>query len=572
MRKLLKYLKDYKRQCILGPLFKFTEALMELFIPLIMARIIDVGIKNRDTSYVYKMGGLLIVIGVAGLSFAVFAQYFAAQASQGFGTVLRNKLFSHIQSLSNAEIDKIGTPTLITRLTSDINQLQIGVAMTIRLFLRAPFLVVGATIMAFSIDWRLSLVFLVAAPIIALIIYSIMSRSVQFFKIIQKKLDRISLITRESLSGVRIIRAFSRQEDEAKRFRQTNEEMVETAVTAGKISALLNPLTTVVMNISIIFILWFGGKSVDSGRLSQGEIIALVNYMTQILLALIVVANLVVIYIKTATSINRVNEIFNLTSSVYDNIEHETIDEKASKIVFHNVSFSYGGENSLRNISFEIKKGETLGVIGGTGSGKSTLINLIPRLYDVKSGEILIDGIDVRNYPLEKLRGIIGVVPQKISLFSGTIRDNMRIANSNATDEEIIKALEIAQAREFVDKLSDGLDSYVQAKGRNLSGGQRQRLTIARALVSKPEILILDDSASALDYATDAKLRKAIYSQSGEMTVIIVSQRASSLKNADKIIVLENGESIGYGNHSELIESCEIYREICLTQFSPDEL
>lgn len=570
MKRIFIHLKDYKLMCILGLLFKFIEAILELLVPLIVAKIIDVGIKNGDKSYVLKMGGLMLLIALVGLIFAIFAQYFASRASHGFGFSIRNNIFSHMQKLSAAELDKFGAPTLISRITNDINQLQLGVAMTIRLFLRAPFLVVGATIMAFSIDAKLSAIFLISTPLIALIIFLIMSKSIPYFKKIQKTLDKTSKITRENLTGIRVIRAFSKQESEKARFSESTDEMLAYSLRAGKISSLLNPMTSIIMNAAVIIILWLGGKSVFNGRLMQGEIIALVNYMTQIMLALIVVAQLVIIFMKTSASLSRVNDVFNASPSITGGSLAEPLSENISAIEFKNVTFFYERDSgaSLKNINVEIKKGETIGIIGGTGSGKSTLVNLITRLYDISSGDILINGTNIKDYKFKDLRGKIGVVPQRATLFSGTIRENMQFANANADDNQIYRALEIAQAKDFVDKLSDGLDSEVLQKGKNFSGGQKQRLTIARAIVSEPEILILDDSASALDFATDAALRKAIYAEMKNVTVLIVSQRATTLKNADKIIVLENGEIVGAGMHSELLESCEVYREIVQSQIS----
>lgn len=572
MKKILSYLKSYKKQCILGPLFKWLEAVFELIVPLVMASIIDVGIKNNDRSYVIKMCIVLIALGVVGLAAALTAQFFAAQASQGFGTKLRNALYAHIQSLSQAEINKLGQPTLITRMTNDINQLQIFVAMTIRLFLRAPFLVIGATIMAFTIDVKLSLMFLIVTPLLALIIYLVMSKSVPYFNMMQKKLDVISLKTRENLSGIRVVRAFSKQESEIEQFNETNDSYRKTAVRVGKISALLNPLTSVVLNLAIVAVLWFGGKKVYNGNLSQGQIIAFVNYLTQILLAMIVVANLVVIYLKSFASMARVKEVFETESTVADgDISPDVTCENA--IEFRDVCFTYPSshENSLSDISFTVKKGETVGIIGSTGSGKSTLINLIMRYYDTTDGEIDVFGSDVRKLNINELRDNIGLVPQKAVLFSGTIRSNMLMADSKATDEQIYKALEVAQAKDFVDTYEEGLDKRVEQKGRNFSGGQRQRLTIARAMVSMPEILILDDSASALDYATDFRLRKAISKLDKNMTVIIISQRATSIKSADKIIVMENGSIDAIGTHDELLQKSEVYSEIYSSQISSSD-
>lgn len=568
MLKLLPFLKNYKKQCILGPLFKFTEAVFELIVPIVMAKIIDVGIKNNDKPYIFKMGGIMVALGVIGLIIALTAQYFAAQASQGFGTEVRNAMFKHIQKLSTSDIEKFGAPSLITRITNDINQLQVGVAMTIRLFLRSPFLIIGATIMSFTIDAKLALIFLITTPIIAFIIYIIMSRCVPYFKKNQKILDRISLITRENLSGIRVIRAFSKQNAEIENFNEANDDYMKTSLRVGRISVLLNPLTYVVLNLGIIAVIWFGGGRVYKGELLQGEIIALVNYMTQILLSLIVLANLVVIYMKSFASALRVVEVLNVQSSINDG-EVANLSGDFDKIVeFKNVYFNYpdSSEPALEDITFDIKKGETIGIIGGTGSGKSTLINLIMRFYDITSGELLFCGENISKYKLHNLRDKIGLVPQKAVLFAGTLRENMQLGKQNATDEEIFKALEVAQAKEFVDKYEEKLDKKIEQKGKNLSGGQRQRLTIARAIVSEPDLLILDDSASALDFATDAKLRKAIYNLNKDMSVIIISQRATSIKNADKIIVMDDGKICGIGKHDELINTCEVYQEIYNSQ------
>lgn len=568
MLKLIPFLKNYKKQCILGPLFKFTEAVFELIVPIVMAKIIDVGIKNNDKPYIFKMGGIMVALGVIGLIIALTAQYFAAQASQGFGTEVRNAMFKHIQKLSTSDIEKFGAPSLITRITNDINQLQVGVAMTIRLFLRSPFLIIGATIMSFTIDAKLALIFLITTPIIAFIIYIIMSRCVPYFKKNQKILDRISLITRENLSGIRVIRAFSKQNAEIENFNEANDDYMKTSLRVGRISVLLNPLTYVVLNLGIIAVIWFGGGRVYKGELLQGEIIALVNYMTQILLSLIVLANLVVIYMKSFASALRVVEVLNVQSSINDG-EVANLSGDFDKIVeFKNVYFNYpdSSEPALEDITFDIKKGETIGIIGGTGSGKSTLINLIMRFYDITSGELLFCGENISKYKLHNLRDKIGLVPQKAVLFAGTLRENMQLGKQNVTDEEIFKALEVAQAKEFVDKYEEKLDKKIEQKGKNLSGGQRQRLTIARAIVSEPDLLILDDSASALDFATDAKLRKAIYNLNKDMSVIIISQRATSIKNADKIIVMDDGKICGIGKHDELINTCEVYQEIYNSQ------
>lgn len=578
MQKLAKYLKNYKKEVILGPVFKLTEAVLELIVPLIMANIIDIGIKNNDSEYVWHMGGVMILLAAIGLTCALICQFFAAKASQGFGTDLRNKMFAHIGSLSHAEIDKLGTPSLVTRITNDINQLQVAVAMLIRLVIRAPFLVIGATVMAVIIDAQMSIIFLVAAVSVAVIVYLIMSRSVPFYRAIQKLLDRVSLLTRENLSGARVIRAFSKQEKEKKRFGETVDEQKEAAIRVGKISALLNPLTYLVINLGIVAIIWFGGGAVNTGHLEQGQIIALVNYMTQILLALIVVANLVVIFTKASASAARVNEVLDTQSSLNDEgnaLKAVSAKQGAPRIEFERVSFAYSGSGAqaaLTDVSVRIYKGQTIGVIGGTGSGKSTFVNLIPRFYDATQGKVYVNGVDVRDYTFADLRGMIGIVPQRAVLFTGTIRDNMRWRDDQATDEEIIEALRVAQAWEFVGKMPQGLDTPILQGGQNLSGGQKQRLTIARALVGDPQILILDDSASALDFATDAALRKAIRQFGRRITVIMVSQRQATIRNADKIIVFDEGSVAGIGTHDELFETSEVYREICLSQLEKSEV
>ena len=565
-----KYLGGFKKELIVGPAAKLTEAIFELIVPLIMADIIDVGINGgAGKPYIYRMGGIMILMGALGLCCALVCQYLASRASQGVGTVIRNDLFRHIGSLSHAELDRFGTPSLITRVTNDVNQVQSAVAMLIRLVVRAPFLVIGAAVMAMTIDLKLSLVFLAVMPLVAAVLYFIMFRSVPLYRVIQKKLDKISLITRESLSGARVIRAFSGEAAEEKRFREANDDFADTSMRVGRLSALLNPLTYAIMNLAIAAIVWFGGFRVDSGALTQGQVIAFVNYMTQISLALVVVANLVVLFTKAAASSARINEVFDTEPSIKDG-SGAAVSAKAPVIEFKDDSFSYseGGDNALENITFSVRKGETVGIIGGTGSGKSTLVSLIPRFYDAEKGSVLINGTDVKSYGLKELRQRIGFVPQKAMLFSGTIAENLRWGNENASDEQLQKAAETAQAKEFIDKLPEGLDTYINQGGRNLSGGQKQRLTIARALTGSPEILILDDSASALDFATDAALRKAIAKDTQNMTVLIVSQRATSIRHADKIIVLDDGEAAGIGTHSELLESCPVYREIVMSQES----
>ncbi len=565
-----KYLGGFKKELIVGPAAKLTEAIFELIVPLIMADIIDVGINGgAGKPYIYRMGGIMILMGALGLCCALVCQYLASRASQGVGTVIRNDLFRHIGSLSHAELDRFGTPSLITRVTNDVNQVQSAVAMLIRLVVRAPFLVIGAAVMAMTIDLKLSLVFLAVMPLVAAVLYFIMFRSVPLYRVIQKKLDKISLITRESLSGARVIRAFSGEAAEEKRFREANDDFADTSMRVGRLSALLNPLTYAIMNLAIAAIVWFGGFRVDSGALTQGQVIAFVNYMTQISLALVVVANLVVLFTKAAASSARINEVFDTEPSIKDGAG-AAVSEKAPVIEFKDVSFSYseGGDNALENITFSVRKGETVGIIGGTGSGKSTLVSLIPRFYDAEKGSVLINGADVKSYGLKELRQRIGFVPQKAMLFSGTIAENLRWGNENASDEQLQKAAETAQAKEFIDKMPDGFNTHINQGGRNLSGGQKQRLTIARALTGSPEILILDDSASALDFATDAALRKAIAKDTQNMTVLIVSQRATSIRHADKIIVLDDGEAAGIGTHSELLESCSVYREIVMSQES----
>lgn len=572
MFKLRRFLKDYKFPLIFGPLCKLIEAIFELIVPLVMADIIDTGIKNEDYAYVWQRGGLMILLGALGLSFALVCQKSASIVSQGFGTQVRNALFKHINKLSHQELDSLGTPSLITRMTNDINQLQAAVAMLIRLVIRAPFLIIGALVMAMTIDLRLSIIFLIASPILALTLYIVMNRSVPFFKQIQSKLDKLSLITRENLSGNRVIRAFSKQETEKERFFEKSDDLTRTSIAVGRLSALLNPMTTVLINIAIAAIVWFGGGFVYDGELSQGEIIALVNYMNQILLTMIVVANLVVIFTKAFASAHRVNEVFETEPSVIEGAKTESLVKSDIKIEFKDVSFAYGkGEYALENISFKAKKGETIGIIGGTGSGKSTLINLIPRFYDPNKGEVLIDGMSAKEYTFHALRSKIGAAPQQSVLFTGTIKSNLLWGNKDASDEDIEWALRVSQSYEFVSRLSDGIEHEVLAGGKNFSGGQKQRLTIARAIISRPEILILDDSASALDFATDAALRQALADETQDMTTIIVSQRVGTVRYSDRILVLDDGELVGIGTHDELIKSCDVYREICLSQLSAEE-
>lgn len=583
VRKLLIYLKDYKKESVIGPLFKLLEATFELIVPVIMAHIIDVGIRNRDIPYIWKMGAVLVLFGVLGLSCSLLAQYFAAKAAVGFGTELRHDLFRHIENLSYAEVDRAGSATLVVRMTSDVNQVQSGVNLVLRLFLRSPFIVVGALVMAFTINWKAALVFVVTVPLLALVIYAIMILTIPLYKKVQKELDGVMLATRENLSGVRVIRAFCTQQSERGNFEEKSNILMKMQMLTGRISALLNPVTYVIVNAGIIAVVWLGGIQVNVGGMTQGEVIALVNYMTQTLLALVALANLIITFTKALASAGRINEVFVMQPGITDGAA--AIDaggradtaagmSDAPKIEMKDVTFCYQGskEPALEKITFSVKQGETIGIIGGTGSGKSTLVNLIPRFYDATEGSVYVNGVDVKSYKVETLRGKIGIVPQKAVLFHGTVRDNMRMGNETAGDGEILAALKTAQALEIIEQKPNGLDTVLSEGGKNLSGGQRQRLTIARALVRRPEVLILDDSASALDFTTDSRLRRAIAQEKGEMTVFIVSQRASSLMHADRIIVLDDGEMAGYGTHAELLETCEVYREICYSQLSGEEV
>lgn len=574
MRKLVRYLKNYKKESVIGPLFKLLEACFELLVPLIMARIIDVGIKNKDMTYILQMGSILVLFGVLGLACSLTAQFFAAKAAVGFGTELRHDLFKHIGELSYTEVDQAGTSTLITRMTSDINQVQSGVNLVLRLFLRSPFIVVGAFVMAFTISMKLSVIFIIAVPLLSLVIYGIMIITIPLYRRVQKSLDRVLLTTRENLTGVRVVRAFRTQEREKEEFAKQSDALMKLQVLVGRISALLNPVTYVIVNGAIIAIVWFGGIEVNVGALSQGEVIALVNYMSQILLALVALSNLIITFTKALASAGRINEIFALNPSIKDGNGSVKRKSEAPKIELKQVEFCYEGDKSpvLSNLDVAIKKGETIGIIGGTGSGKTTFVNLLPRFYDVTAGEVLIDGVNVKEHTLDHLRKKFGIVPQKPVLFHGTIRDNMRYGKEDATEEEIWEALHIAQATEIVKAKSDELEAIISEGGKNLSGGQRQRLTIARALVRKPDILILDDSGSALDFATDAKLRKAIREYTEEMTVLIVSQRAASIMQADRILVLDHGKIVGMGTHETLVKECKVYQEICYSQLSKEEV
>lgn len=578
VRNLLIYLKDYKKESIIGPLFKLLEATFELIVPVIMAHIIDIGIKNQDTLYIWKMGAVLVIFGILGLTCSLLAQYFAAKAAVGFGTALRHDLFWHIENLSHAEVDKAGSSTLVVRMTSDVNQVQSGVNLVLRLFLRSPFIVVGALVMAFTINWKAAMVFIVTVPLLAFVIYGIMVITIPLYKKVQRELDEVLLTTRENLTGVRVIRAFRTQKLERETFEHKSDVLMAIQMHVGKISASLNSLTYIIVNAGIIAVIWFGGIQVNVGDMTQGEVIALVNYMTQTLLALVALANLIITFTKALASAGRINEVFAMKPGIVDGNEKESAvqqtEEAKTAVSMEDVTFYYqkSKEPALEHISFTAKKGETIGIIGGTGSGKSTLVSLIPRFYDVTEGRVFVNGKDVREYKVENLRSKVGMVPQKAVLFHGTIRDNMKMGREDASDEEIFEALKTAQALEIVENKPGKLDTVLSEGGKNLSGGQRQRLTIARALVRNPEVLILDDSASALDFATDANLRKAIAEDTNDMTVFIVSQRAASIMHADKIIVLDDGQMVGYGTHQELLKQCEVYQEICYSQFSKEEV
>ena len=570
MKDLIKYLRHYIKESILAPLFKMLEASFELFVPLVMAAIIDTGIKNSDKPYIFKMGMVLVGLAIVGFISALSAQYFAAKAAVGFGKELRGDLYRHINTLSYSEIDKIGTSTLITRLTADVNQMQTAVNLFLRLFLRSPFIVIGAVVMAFTVDPKTAIIFAVSIPMLAVVVFGIMFYSVPIYKKVQNRLDSVMRMTRENLSGVRVIRAFNHEQREIEDFDKCSEELKDMQLYGGKISAYLNPITYVIVNLSIVLIIYVGGLRVDTGRLTQGEVISLINYMSQVLVELIKLSNLIINLTKSVACGNRINDVFKIKPSINDGSGIKTENDTA--VEFDHVSATYAGSNekSLDSLTLNVPRGSTIGIIGATGSGKTTLINLIPRFYDVSGGSLKVNGTDVRNYNVDELRKLVGVVPQKAALVSGTVRDNMKWGKPDATDEEINAALKTAQALDFVDE-KDGLDSKILQGGKNLSGGQIQRLTIARALVRKPEILILDDSSSALDFATDAALRRAIKSDTDNMTVFIVSQRFSTIKNADMIIVLDDGRVCGIGKHDELFESCEEYRDICESQLSSKE-
>lgn len=598
MRKLLIYLKDYKKESILGPLFKLLEASFELIVPLVVASMIDVGIPAQDKGYIVKMALVLVALGIIGLTSSVTAQFFAAKAAVGFATKVRHALFEHIQKLTFGQMDSQGTATLITRMTSDVNQVQNGVNLVLRLFLRSPFIVFGAMIMAFTVDVKAALIFVVVIPLLLIVVFAILLISIPMFGRVQENLDQVMRTTRENLTGSRVIRAFAKEPEEIEEFQRENRVLRNVQVVAGRVSALMNPVTYIIINGSLMALIYVGALQIEGGILSQGQVVALINYMSQILVELIKLANLIITVTKAIACGNRIEAVMEIPagfpeesgetgrSPMQDDMklteskngsgkpgislspEELPREDCPYKVVFDQVGMAYneGGDEAISDVNLKVKKGETIGVIGGTGSGKSTLVNLIPRFYDVTRGRVLVDGIDVRDMEPEKLRSKIGMVLQKAVLFRGTIRENLFWGNEGATDEEIWKALETAQAKEFVEQKEDGLDTMIEQEGRNLSGGQRQRLSIARALVRKPEILILDDSSSALDYATDLKLRQAIKALPGDMTVFIVSQRASSLMHADQILVLDDGDVVGLGTHEELLKNCETYREIYDTQ------
>ena len=572
MFKLLGYMKSYKKEAVLGPLFKLLEALLELLVPLVIAAVIDTGIAGNDRSYVVRMCLLLVGLGIVGLVFSITAQYFAAKASVGFVSRLRHALFAHIQSLSYTELDTLGTSTLITRMTSDMNQVQSGVNLTLRLLLRSPFVVFGAMIMAFTIDVKAALIFAVTIPVLSVVVFGIMLWCIPLYKRVQRKLDGVLSATRENLTGVRVIRAFCKEEEQISRFDSCNQDLTRTQKYVGRISALMNPVTFVLINLAIIWLVYTGALRVEAGLISQGAVVALYNYMSQILVELIKLANLIINITKSVACGNRIQSVFEIQSTLAEADHAPQPVSSPYAVEFSHVSLRYAnaGGDALTDISFAARPGETIGVIGSTGSGKSSLVNLIPRFYDATCGQVLVDGVNVKEYPLDDLRSRIGVVPQKAVLFKGTIRDNLRWGNPDATDAELLEAVQTAQAGEVLAQ-KGGLDFELEQGGKNLSGGQKQRFTISRALVKHPRILILDDSASALDFATDAALRKAIREMPGNPTVFIVSQRTSSLQHADQILVLEDGAVVGAGTHEQLLESCEVYQEIYQSQFRKED-
>ena len=577
MKKLLIYLKDYKKETVIAPLFKLLEASFELIVPLVMAAIIDYGIASEDSSYIMKMCLVLVLLAVVGLTCSITAQYFAAKAAVGFSAKLRNALFKHIESLSFTELDTIGNSTLITRMTSDVNQVQSGVNMVLRLFLRSPFIVFGAMIMAFTVDVKAALIFVITIPLLSIVVFGVMLISIPRFKQVQAALDKVLGKTRENLAGARVIRAFNRQEQENLEFKESNNLLMNLQLLVGKISALTNPATYIIINAATLAVIWVAGEEVFQGSISQGDVVALVNYMSQILVELVKLANLIVLVTKSIACGNRIQEVFEVSPSMDKDISGKVEEiyglDGTNSIEFNHVSVKYEGaaEESLSDVTFTAKKGQTIGIIGGTGSGKSTLVHLIPRFYDAFSGTVKINGKDVKEYPLTQLREKVGIVMQKAVLFKGTIAENLRWGNEDATEDQLWAALETAQAKDVVEKKEGMLSYKIEQGGRNLSGGQKQRLTIARALVKDPDILILDDSASALDFATDARLRKALKELPGDKTVFIVSQRTSSIQHADQIIVLDDGAVAGIGTHDTLLENCDVYREIYESQFKAEE-
>lgn len=589
MIKLLRFLKNYKKESFLAPIFKMLEALFDLLVPLVVAAIIDNGITKNNTTYVWQMGGVLLLLAFVGLVLSITAQFLAAKAAAGFGTELRHELFAHIQSLSYTQLDKQGTSTLITRMTSDVNQVQSQVNMAIRLLLRSPFIVIGAMVMAFFVDFKTALVFVIAIPVLSVIVYGIMLITIPLYKKVQAALDKVMGSTRENLSGARVIRAFNQEDEEIERYEEENSVLNKLQIFAGKISTIMNPATYIVINIAIIAILWVGGERVYTGSLTQGQVVALVNYMSQILVELIKLASLIINLTKAFACANRINDVFALESGMAEGkldcgvkaddgeslagngkVSQKLDDSVAVEFINAALTYDGAGEASVEGINLKVLKGQTIGIIGGTGSGKTTMVNLIPRFYDATAGEVKIKGINVKEYKTESLRNIIGVVPQKALLFKGTVRSNLLWGNGNASEEDLVDALKRSQSYDFVMEKENGIDTEVAQNGKNFSGGQKQRLTIARALVRKPEILILDDSASALDYATDAKLRKDIRDIK-DTTVFIVSQRTMSIMDADQIVVLDDGQVVGIGKHDELLETCEVYQEIYQSQFNQTE-
>lgn len=568
VRRLLPYMKGYWKECILGPIFKLLEAIFELIVPLVTAKMIDVGITNRDTGYIWKMGGAMFLLAACGLVFALICQYYASKCAYGFGTALRRALYRHVNTLSHSAVDRIGTASLITRITSDSNTVQSGLNMMIRLATRCPFLIIGAAIMAMRIDLKLSIIFLIAIPIIGVLLYSVTCWTIPRYGENQGKLDNIARHTRENLDGVRVIRAFSRQDEEIESYRNDCDVFAKRSIAVGRVGAILNPASFFIMNMGIVAVLWFGGIRVDTGHLTQGELTAFVNYMTQIALSMVRMAELLISFNKAAASAKRISDMLAEEPEITDGEKPLEVQEQAPVLAFDHVTFAYpdGGEAAIHDISFSLRAGETLGIIGGTGSGKSTIANLIPRFYDTTEGTVRIYGEDVRSYTLDSLRQIIGVVPQKASLVSGTIAENLRWGDAAADDAELEHACKIAQAWEFVSQTSRGLETKVTQGGRSLSGGQKQRLTIARALVGHPKLLILDDSMSALDYATDLELRRQLAAEMGDVTKIMISQRATSIQHADHILVMDDGKCVGYGTHDELLVQCPVYADIYHTQ------